>query len=58
VVGMLFGGIWLLTLGQASSGRSFLDPGAFRVGLWLAIGGLAGAMVSMVLGRNGKGVAA
>ena len=58
VVGMLFGGIWLLTLVQASSGRSFLDPGAFQVGLWLAFVGLAVAMVSMVLARNGKGVAA
>ena len=58
VVGMLFGGIWLLTLVQASSGRSFLDPGAFQVGLWLAFVGLAVAMVSMVLARNGKGVVA
>ncbi len=58
VVGMLFGGMWLLTLGQASSGRSFLDPGAFQVGLWVAVGGLAAALVSMLLGRNGKGVVA
>lgn len=61
VAGMLFGGVWLLTLGQASSGRSLLDPGAFQVGLWVALGGLVAAMVSLVLpvlGRNGKGVVA
>jgi hypothetical protein len=60
-VGILFGGIWLLTLGQASSGRSLLDPGAFQVGLWVPVGGLVVALVSlvsMVLGRNGKGVVA
>lgn len=60
-VGILFGGIWLLTLGQASSGRSLLDPGAFQVGLWVPVGGLVVALVSLVslvLGRNWKEVVA
>ena len=58
VVGMFFGGIWLLTFGQASSGSSLLNPGVFQVGLWVAVGGLAAALVSTVLGRNGKVVVA
>lgn len=58
VVGMLFGGIWLLTLGQAFAGRSFLHPGVFQVGLWVALGVLAGTILSMILGRRRKGVAA
>ncbi len=58
VVGMLFGGVWLLTLVQAFSGHSFLHPGVFQVGLWVALGVLVGTVLSMILGRHRKGLAA
>lgn len=58
VTGGLLAVVWAMALFQALAGQSLVDPGPWRTGLWVALGGLGTTVVSLLAAGRGKVVAA
>jgi len=58
VTGGLLAVVWAMTLFQALAGQSLVDPGPWRTGLWVALGGLGTTVVWLLTASRGKVVAA